>query len=173
MSNIRTTAIKLIIKSVASKYTDEIECSEPGHGVLSYSPVNAEHIRGLLEPWRGVLTPEALEEVFEQIMEGTDSADDWPDAWCEDDADHYWQQLNGADHDLEIVADRKRVIDTEIAAQTALKAAPDGAKMTGLKEARTRLDIEEKQLRAEFNKWSALWDCTSAAEEMRSRIDAS
>jgi len=153
------TAIELIFRSVAASYTGNLESSEDRDGGICYRPSDGEEIRKILTDLWGEYLPAILrEKIAEQILrEGTSSLDDWPEAFCNDLADEYRDCVSGLDHDLEIVVERKKA--------TAAEIAKLSAKMMVLEAA-------EKRLRAEIKWWSARWNETTAATNLRAESEA-
>jgi hypothetical protein len=154
-----TAAIELIFKPVAASYTGSLESSEDHDGGTRYRPTDGEEIREILTNFWGEYLPAVLhEKIAAQIIrEGTFSLDDWPEAFCDDLADDYWNRVNDLDHDLEIIAERKKA--------TAAEIAKLSAKMMVLESA-------EKRITTEIERWSTRWNATTAAANLRAKIKA-
>jgi hypothetical protein len=153
------TAIELIFRPVAASYTGNLESSEDHDGGICYRPSNGNEIREILTDLWGEYLPAMLrEKIAEQIIrEGTSSLEDWPEAFCDDLADNYRDRVSNLDHDLEVIAERKKATAAEIAKLSARMMV---------------LEAEEKRLHAEIKWWSARWNETAAATNLRTESEA-
>jgi hypothetical protein len=136
------SASELVLRTVSASYTGNLESSEDHDGVICYRPSDGNEIREILTDLWGAYLPAMLrEKIAEQIIrEGTSSLEDWPEAFCDDLANDYQDRVNGLDHDLEVIAERKKATATEIAKLSARMMV---------------LEAEEKRLHAEIKWWSA------------------
>ena len=74
----------MIDDSIARRYDSDLEHLGKGHhGETCYRPLDTDRVYQLLvDLWGDLLTPEAINEAFDRLME---EQDDWPHGYCEED----------------------------------------------------------------------------------------
>ena len=147
------TAIDLIFRSVADRYTGLLRSNEDHNGNVCYRPSDGEEIHEILTDLWGEYLPATLrEKIAEQIIrDGTYSLDGWPEAVCGDQVDDYQDRVSDLDHELEVIAERKTATAAEIAKLSARVMV---------------LEAQEKRLNAEIKWWSAHWNETITATSL-------
>jgi len=74
----------MIDDSIVKRYDSDLErLGEGHHGETCYRPLDTDRVCQLLvDLWGNLLTPEAINEAFDRLME---EQDDWPHGYCEED----------------------------------------------------------------------------------------
>jgi hypothetical protein len=73
---------ELIDNSVIERYDSELErLGEGRHGEIGYRPIDTDCVLELLiKLWGNPLTPEAINDAFDRLMQH----EEWPHGWCEE-----------------------------------------------------------------------------------------
>ena len=74
----------MIDSSIVERYDSDLErLGEDRHGKIYYRPLDTDRVITLLVGlWGDLLTPEAINEAFDRLIE---DQDDWPHGYCEED----------------------------------------------------------------------------------------
>jgi len=74
---------KMIDASIVDQYDGLLErLDDPRDGGTYYRPLDTDHLANILvELWGDLLTPEAINEAFDRLME---EQDEWPHGYCDD-----------------------------------------------------------------------------------------
>jgi len=76
----------LIDKSITERYDGPLDRGEGRHGEIFYWPIDIYRLCELLvELWDELLTPEAINEAFDRLVEWDRTRDEWPHGSCEAD----------------------------------------------------------------------------------------
>jgi len=82
----QTAVEALIDRSIADRYDSLLDRGEGRHGETFYCPIDTYRLCDLLiELWGELLTPEAINEAFDRLMEWDRTRDEWPHGICEED----------------------------------------------------------------------------------------
>lgn len=73
----------MINESIVARYTSDLDrVGEDTHGKICYRPLDTDHLINLLTKlWGEILTPEAINDTFDRLME---DQDEWPHGYCEE-----------------------------------------------------------------------------------------
>jgi len=75
----------VVDKSITKRYDGPLDRFEGRHGEITYQPIDTDAIIQLLvELWGDLLTPEAINDAFDRLMD-PDIWGKWPRGYCEAD----------------------------------------------------------------------------------------